>query len=111
MGKSTLIPYKNEASTMTVAKAYCAALGYKLSRADGEFRVASPRLDGERVEDRAYYSDDLSDVVATAKSLHEWHWARAMMQETASTDCAPVTPKWRDTDEDKLFLEWHTDTL
>ena len=87
-----LIPYKNEASTLTVAKAYCTSLGYKL-RSDKEWNEyhLTGNVDGAPF---SYPTEDLGDAIGTAKYYHEQAWHQAMMCETADTDCAPVTPRW-----------------
>ena len=90
----TLIPYSDVLASVAVAEAYAAAHLYEITKVDGEYRVASPKLDGILEEARAYYTEDLADAVATMKALHSWHWNRAMMQEAGWA--LPLTLQWDD---------------
>lgn len=53
--------------TQAQAKLTLRALGFTMSRRDGEFRIAPMDGTPAQKEARAYYTDDLSDAVGTAR--------------------------------------------
>ena len=56
------------------AKIACRAIGIRLSRKDGEYRVAHDTwvLSTDEIEASAYYTTDLQDAVNTAELMHKW---------------------------------------
>ena len=48
----------------------CRAMGFLISRADDEYRLAPNIRNKAKQERRAYYSSDLSDVLGTARLEH-----------------------------------------
>lgn len=53
--------YPDDLMTLKTAKKICAALGYTITKKDGEFRVC--RVGGS--EEEAYYTDSANDAVDT----------------------------------------------
>lgn len=64
--------------TLKQAKEICGNLGMTLRKTDGEYRVtyrvtASDWKTREQAEEYAYYTNDLSDAVATARLMSVDH--------------------------------------
>jgi hypothetical protein len=48
----------------------CRSLGFVISKNDGEYRLAPDIRNKVKAERRAYYSDDLADILGTARLEH-----------------------------------------
>lgn len=55
--------------TLAQAKAACKAVGMSLRKRDGEYRVTLRNVDPQLAERIAYYTNDISDAVATAVAM------------------------------------------
>lgn len=57
--------------TLAAARQQLRAIGYTLTKVDGEYGICPSELRGSSRELGTYYTNDLSDAVATAQRMHE----------------------------------------
>lgn len=77
----TLVPYDRPMNFRDVAKR-CRQLGFDVSRNDGEYRLAPRIANKAKAERRAYYTDDLADLLGTAERESEKQRRRDKLNKT-----------------------------
>lgn len=75
----TLIPYRTDLATLTLAKALARAYNMRLTHKAGEFCLVVPW----QGNNYTYYTDDLQDAIGTMKAQQTWKLMNASLWETS----------------------------